>query len=307
MFETIQKYSEQAYYSKADLEKELDSYLVEPLWHEICQYRSYFQKEFCIHEKKTFLVYTPSVVDAMAKTQEWIHRYVKQHLHEPLQELDCFWLKEEEVWIFQSFLTQLETASSYTHAFMMQHIIEQMHLEKQLSLASRKRLLDEQENLLHQLFLLSIEQDKRCAFILMYPILKCHEALCLGKIFKMEEFCDLYDKKDVDMDVTGRFLSFLAYIRLKISNDMVLLKADAQKNVTDMQYQELVECYPMLCKEQIRFFIEHRTHHHYYTLQDYMRFSDVCYETARYSMEKLVELHWYQKQKMGKKFVYYIM
>lgn len=307
MFETAKKYSEQAYYSKADVEKELDHYLVEPMWHEICQYRSLFQKEFPIHEKKTYIVYNRYVVDAIARTQECMIRYMRNHWNEPLHDLDYFWLREEEVWIFQSFITQMETNQTYIHKHMFLHILEQMDLQKQVSMLSRKKLMDEQENLLHQLFLLSMEQDKRCAFILMYPILRCHEALSLGQILKMEEFCDLYDKKSRELDVTGSFLSFLAHIRLKLSNDMVLLNADAEKNVLQMQYQELIERYPMLQKEQIRFFIEHRTHHHYYTLQDYMKFHGVCYETARYSMEKLVELHWYQKQKMGKKFVYYIL
>lgn len=307
MFETAQKYSEQAYYSKEDLENELDHYLVEPLWHEICQYRSFFQREFPLHDKKTYLVYNPYVVNAMARTQELMIRYVRKHFQEPLHDLDYFWLREEEVWRFQALLIQLETSQSYAHKDMLIHIIEQMDIQKQLSISSRRRLMDETENVLLQLFLLSMELDKRCAFILMYPILRNHEALCLGQIFKMEEFCDLYDKKNQQLDVTGSFLSFLAYIRLKLSNDMVLLNADAKKNVLEMQYQELIERYPMLHKEQIRFFIEHRTHHHYYTLQDYMKFHDVCYETARYSMEKLVELQWYQKQKMGKKFVYYIL
>lgn len=53
MFETAKKYSEQVYYNKADLEKEMDFYLVDPLWHEITQYRSLFRHEFPIKEKKT--------------------------------------------------------------------------------------------------------------------------------------------------------------------------------------------------------------------------------------------------------------
>ena len=35
MFETTKKYSEQVYYNKADLEKEMDFFFVFPLWHEI--------------------------------------------------------------------------------------------------------------------------------------------------------------------------------------------------------------------------------------------------------------------------------
>ena len=56
MFETAKKYSEQVYYNKADLEKEMDFYLVDPLWHEITQYRSLFRHEFPIKEKKTYLI-----------------------------------------------------------------------------------------------------------------------------------------------------------------------------------------------------------------------------------------------------------
>lgn len=307
MFETAQKYSEQAYYSKQELEQELDHYLVEPMWHEICQYRSLFQREFPMQDKKTYIVYNPLVVNTLARTQELMFRYNKRHLHEPLHDLDFFWLKEEEIWVYQALLTQIQNSVNYDHSSMLLHVIEQMNLQKQIPMECMKRLMDEEENLFVQLFLISMVLDKRSAFILMYPILKGHEALSLAQIFRMEEFCDLYDKRNQDLDVTGRFLSFLAFIRLKISNDMVLLNADAEKNILQMQYQELIERYPALHKEQIHFFIEHRAHHHYYTLQDYMKFHHVCYETARYSMEKLVEYRWYQKQKMGKKFVYYVM
>ncbi len=68
--------------------------------------------------------------------------------------------------------------------------------------------------------------------------------------------------------------------------------------------QRLLEYYPFLQKEQVSFYVEHRDSYCYYTIQQYMKYNDVCYETARMHLEQLVRLGWYVKKKVGKKFVY---
>mgnify|MGYP006875948527 CR=1 FL=1 len=110
-----------------------------------------------------------------------------------------------------------------------------------------------------------------------------------------------------ELDVTSNFLSLLSHLRLKFSDEMISLSSKKPNSPLTMDVAELCERYPMLQKESVSFYVKHRRLHHYYTLQEYMKACGVCYETARYSMEKLVDLHWYQKQKIGKKFVYFIM
>lgn len=307
MYETAQKYSELAYYSKQDVAKEMDHYLVEPIWHEIEQYRSLFKVCFPIKGRATYLVRNPFVNNQIAQTQEMLQAYILRHKDEQMQKPDVFWLRQKEIYTFESLFIQLKYQKAWDVQEMFIAFFKQLHLEESISYETCKYLMNPHHNLLLQLFLISMELDKRSAYIIQYPLLASHHALLCVNIWKMEEICDLYDKNGVDFDVTKQFLSFLEHIQLKLSNEMVLLDAGNDNNIQLMQEQELIECYPMLQKEQISFYIAHRLHHHYYTLQDYMTFHNVCYETARYSMEKLVALHWYQKAKIGKKFVYYII
>lgn len=118
---------------------------------------------------------------------------------------------------------------------------------------------------------------------------------------------DRTDRQITDLDVTSNFLSLLEVLRLKFSDEMLSLNRKDTLSLQKLDARELTERYPMLQKESIAFYVAHRKLHHYYTLQDYMQNAGVCYETARYSMEKLVALKWYQKQKIGKKFVYFVM
>ena len=96
MFETARKYSERTYYNKTDLEKEMDYYLVDPLWHEIEQYRSLFRQEFPLQGKKTYLIRNPLVNDTMAITQEWLLAWLMKHQESSDVDIDLFWLKEAE-------------------------------------------------------------------------------------------------------------------------------------------------------------------------------------------------------------------
>ena len=96
MFETARKYSEYAYYNKEDLEKEMDHYLVEPLWAEIEKYRSFFRFEFPLQNKKSYLIRNPHVIDQMAITQEMMQGWLCTHGEIQDAQVDTFWLKEEE-------------------------------------------------------------------------------------------------------------------------------------------------------------------------------------------------------------------
>lgn len=306
MFETAQKYSEYKYYRKKDLEKEMDHYLVEPLWHEILQYRNFFKVPFPMKQKQTYLIRNPYVNDCMCRTQELLYAYCNAHAHQRIEEIDCFWLKQDELLFYQSFLCQLQHQQPYQHRFMMTHLIEQCDLQSNLSQSLLKYLMED-HNVLLQLFYCCMEADKRSAFLLYYPLLRQHQVLFFANLCLSEEMMDWLEQPQEDLDVTRNFLSFLEHIRLKLSTEMVSLKTYGEREVLEMRAQELLEQFPMLSKEQVLFYVEHRKLHHYYTLQDYMGMHHCCYETARYSMEKLVDLKWYQKQKMGKKFVYFIL
>ena len=68
--------------------------------------------------------------------------------------------------------------------------------------------------------------------------------------------------------------------------------------------RHLLECDPRLKKGQAFFYARHCTLGMYYTIDQYKKATKCVYETARTSMDKLVEFGYYEKSPFGKKFVY---
>ncbi|MCI9524933.1 MAG: hypothetical protein HFF01_07830 [Erysipelotrichaceae bacterium] len=308
MFETAKKYSETTYYNKQALEQELEHYLVEPLWNEITQYRQLFKQDFSIHGKKTFLVRNPLVNDTMAQLQELFFQWLSIHQEDPYCELDLFWLKEQEQLRFASLYAKMRYDKKMDEKTLLEQVIKGFQLESEISSEQITYLMNEKNNLLLKLFMIAMEGNRRSAFLLFYPILYMHHVLPLANMFQMEEVVDHMMQIIQESDITLHFLSMLTYLQTKFQDSMnaYYLQDDASHSSLNLDAQELIERYPMLQKESIHFYVSHRKPHHFYTLQDYIQACGVCYETARYSMEKFVTLKWYQKQKAGKKFVYFI-
>ncbi len=68
--------------------------------------------------------------------------------------------------------------------------------------------------------------------------------------------------------------------------------------------QHLMETHPSMKKGEAFFYARHHTLGKYYTLAQYKKLLDCAYETARTSMEHLVKLGYYRKEKYKNKFVY---
>jgi len=76
-----------------------------------------------------------------------------------------------------------------------------------------------------------------------------------------------------------------------------------QKDV-DLIAENLLELYPSLRKMQAKFYAEHCTIGKYYSIAQYKKETGVAYETARTSMDNLVNLGFYKKEQIKNKFVY---
>lgn len=68
--------------------------------------------------------------------------------------------------------------------------------------------------------------------------------------------------------------------------------------------QHLLETHPSMKKGEAYFYARHHTVGKYYTLAQYKKQLDCAYETARTSMEHLVKLGYYRKEKYKNKYVY---
>lgn len=136
--------------------------------------------------------------------------------------------------------------------------------------------------------------------ILFY--LQCYKKEYLYTIIKNVQRLQM-DHHD-ENDLTYELRHFLDEMYLHLRDKMIYL-LNSSVCLTQTK-EELSLRYPQVNKKAIHFFVQHRGLNHFYTIEHYMQFTNVCYENARQSMEKMVALDWYQKHKIGKKFVYVI-
>ncbi len=62
--------------------------------------------------------------------------------------------------------------------------------------------------------------------------------------------------------------------------------------------------HPELSVKQVKFFVSHSNSRFKYTIKDFQKYFGTSYETARYSLDGLVDSGFYNKRKVGKKYIY---
>lgn len=304
MYETARKFSEQVYYTKDDLLKEMDSYLVEPIWQEIKAYRAFFRRDFHFSEKPYYIVQNPSFANKTLRIQTLLSQYehtqplmYEQSLHDVLN-------NEEQGQFFQ-YMQYLKLhpniqAEDFLQSLFQQFQINDVYKEHIIF------LLNEEEPFLLRLYSLVLIELKRSLSIVYYSFLMLQKSMKIISLIDFLEFTNECKLKD-EQDLTYGYLEMLSRLQLILYKKMVLLNTDNEISTLLLQEKELIERFPALKKEQIQFYVQHRSLGHYYTIQNYIKECEVCYETARYSLDQLVEFHWYDKKKIGKKFVYHVV
>ena len=74
----------------------------------------------------------------------------------------------------------------------------------------------------------------------------------------------------------------------------------------ELATKNIVNKNPFISYRQAKFFINHNDENVHYDLNHFRNFAKCSYETARYSMDNLVNHKFYNKEKIGKKFIYKI-
>lgn len=283
MLETTKKYSEEAYWDKRKLREELEPYPVDPVWEEIQKYRNIFRVDYPLDDGKVYLVWNRFTITKLLECMQVIEQYRPHEVtNVPVPEV----------------LLGLTSApySGQEMRLWLQHATER--LDNVLSACMLELLCNPREPVLVKVFFLTLysyDED----YIRMVLTMNGYD-----KLWDMVK--ELKVSNQEDKDKTSLFHSFLRELQLKITDRMVSLKNSMKEDVRHASASILSKCYPNCTTEQIHFYVEHRTLHHYYTIKDYMVYCQVCHETARTALEQLVQMKWYQKQKLGKKFVYYI-
>lgn len=302
MYETAQKYSEQRYLTKAKLAQEIDSYLLEPIWQEVKNYRSLFRYDLQIHQKPYYLTRNPLTINKILQVEELMRRY--EDTQTERFDYYCPYLDEEENQHYQQYLIYLQLHPYLSKEEFFLQILQRFHIDDINKLHLQFLLSEEEPFLLRYFTLMFI--SRRSSSLLMMPFLIIEHRTYIKELCSIVTFKDSYEE-EIDDDITYAFLTMLEELRLLLYKKMVSLNHTPQDLCKVLQEEELIERYPNLKKEQIHFYVQHRKLGHYYTIQNYIQQMNVCYETARYSLDQLVEHHWYEKKKVGKKFVYFIV
>lgn len=303
MLTIIKKYSEDAYFRKEDLAKELDHYIVDTVWSEIERYREQFRMDVSFCEQRHFVVLNRKVLFELMKTQQMWYTY-QQRLQESSDESKL--IEDERQGKWSLLRHQRMGVTPCNRMAWYQDALHLLNCGEAIDYAFLQFLTSEDTPLLLRLFLCRIYLEESI-YTVMSRLLMMEYGEQMGSLFAMLE----EDKRGkiviIDADISYYLLQYLRDIRLKISDIMVLLTSSFEEDQQRLPVEELLARYPQLSSDQIQFYARHRKRAHYYTIANYMEDCQSCYETARYSMDKLVSEHWYQKQKLGKKFVYFIV
>ena len=101
-----------------------------------------------------------------------------------------------------------------------------------------------------------------------------------------------------------------------LQQEKEMVKVDVQKTILpsftedldideiEANTEKMLQLYPHLKRKQAHFYITHCTLGFNYTISQFEKYEKTVYETARTSMDALANLGFYEKKKIGKKFLY---
>lgn len=133
------------------------------------------------------------------------------------------------------------------------------------------------------------------------------------EFFKSDLYKAVEDAKEHGDDltfVTLKLIDILMYsLRLSAEQIETFIKDEERYNSLttkdkNQNYKAILSEHPELSIKQAKFYVNHSDVKINYTLKDFQDYFGSSYETSRYSLEKLVELGFYSKKKISKKFVY---
>ncbi len=131
--------------------------------------------------------------------------------------------------------------------------------------------------------------------------------------FKIDLYKAVEDAREHGNDltfVTLKLIDILMYsLRLSSEEIETFIKDEEKYNSLttkdkNQSYKAILSAHPELSIKQAKFYVNHCDLKINYTLKDFQDYFLSSYETSRYSLDKLVELGFYRKKKIGKKFVY---
>lgn len=263
-------YSEEEYYDRMQLLSIYNATACDCIWEEIAKYRELFCYEFSFRSKRSYITLNRTLFHKMLK----------------IYDLPLF---NEETNKFIAYDQNI-------HCGIKDLILKYIHIN-QISMSQLfLRFLISDEILLLKLFVIHQFMDDPD---FLYLFLHLHKRTgWYDSIMKIEKSSSL--NKD-GMDLTKGFRDFLDSFYFHSTENVIQLKSTV---FAHMDIEELLALYPTCNEKQMNFYLQCASKNHYYTISQYQKMNHVSYETARKAMEHLVELGFYRKLKVGKKFVF---
>lgn len=287
MHTLARKYTEDVYLTYEELKERFLAAQMDTIWQEIACYRELFVIAL---SKEEFIVNSVTLQRKHAKIEQRMNlvlRKVKQNAEKGI----------EEIGVSHSTIHMMEKMYETQYHCSLRHICRTLMVDY----SDTVRFIEEQSDL--PLFVLlykivSIPEHSTKNLLLLYLSFETGTSPLL---FQLAELAVTWPSEH---DHTKNYASWLQRI-----DDFFIQKLKEKQNQQPALYLKelrLMERYPTLKPYQASFFEQHREIGHYYTVEQFLLYCNTCYETARMGMEELVRLGWYQKEKVGKKYVYYV-
>lgn len=312
-----QKYTEEFYYSKPELAKHLNYSMIDPVWSEVVQYRSFFKKDMAIVEGGRYVTLCYRTICKMDEMMGLLYQLQSQNARMKIkQDYQIMELTFETLIIdpiLRGKILPLIYDAQYAYPYQFETYYKSVLTlfdEVKLPYSVFMYLMD-----LNQSFLLKLgvlfhyfEQKKALLCTYFYLLLVQHG---LSEILHFVDFTSLFTITSGDIhaqDATYLLHRILDNFHFQIKEAMFQVQARwiESKQFEAVNKEVLVYKYPQLRLYQIEFFLNHDQIGFSYTIKQFMEYCQVSYETARYSLDELVDMGWYVKIKAGKKFIYSI-
>lgn len=262
-------YSEDEYYDKTQLLSIYSPTVCTCIWEEICKYRQQFRYDVHFRAKRAYITLNKTLYQKMIRIYE-LRLEKKLGIEKKIDFNDHLGAKD----------------------LLLKYIKD----NKMIMTQEMFQFLTSNEFLLLKVFII-YNYINDLDFLYLF--------LCLNQRmewFEIVERIELSMKSSIDnADLTKDFRDFLDSFYFLSSDNVIQLISTVFE---PMDVEELLTQYPTCSKKQMLFYTKCAKKNHYYTIAQYMEMNNVSYETARKAMEHLVELKFYRKIKVGKKFVF---
>lgn len=264
-------YSEDEYYDRMQLMNIYQPTACNCIWEEIVAYRKLFQYDFQFTHKRQFITLNKTLFHKMMRVYDCNVNGDFENIS-MLHFCEAYGNNKKQCFLYYLQLQNITVTEQMIHF-----------------------LFDEQLFLLRLFYVHTYFKDKNITDLYLYLNQKEVWSATVHKIDVQIESITTQN------DVTKYFRNFLDSFYFNSQDNVVKLKSTILNNLDEV---ELLTRYPMCNRKQITFYLNHCQLLHYYTIAQYSHYHNVSYETSRKAMEQLVELGFYKKVKIGKKFVF---